>query len=704
MFSCWQAPDRDSAKTPSFDASVVFPTTLEFPDPLVAILQMEGRSGTRDDDVEAVTGNAIKRVRRWHKIYERMGIVFQDDDDKTRITPLGRLVAESSTWAPTQFRRSLAKQAIAVLSRFQLSNPADSEGNDVYPDGTDIHPYWAVWKATIELDGRLHWDELNREIMRVLTHAELERAIVNIRRARAVSGYDPTKGGTSAFALRDRCYDQKDAPDGRDPDGQVRDQKATPWFRRAGFGGLLLLSPQEAKAPSGYWTIASDVRDLVEEAVRASPPQYRHFSTKEEWFNYYGALDEGVAAPPPQLAPTHRPLDASSAVVLAKPFVLLAGISGTGKTRFVREQARLSANLEAADTLTNYELVCVRPDWHEPSDLLGYVSRVAGERFVVTPFLRFIVKAWREAVAVPETLKLQPLEHITTFWLCLDEMNLAPVEQYFADFLSIVETRQWTSSGYSCDPILPIHKLGLSPSTLELLRKDLGLGDDEALWRRFSEHGIPLPPNLVVVGTVNMDETTHGFSRKVIDRAITLDFGVFFPNNFDSFFAPNVTNSRLQFPRWTSVTEAELAGVIADPGGARSLRFLSDVNSVLSNTPFELAFRALNELLVSLRAFAPKSEAELCAVWDDFVMTKVLPRLEGDGEKLRATNSGKEQASILTRLTATLAGHGLTPMAARPDLYRCEGEAPASVRMRSPAALARMQGRLLNHGFTSFWP
>ncbi len=449
--------------------------------------------------------------------------------------------------------------------------------------------------------------------------------------------------------------------------------------------------------------LSSRLEFVLRHPVRARPYD------REGWYLYLATLAEELpsephapAVPsivePPVLARFRDP------VVLAKPFVLLAGISGTGKTRFVRDQARLSAPLEAADRLANYELVCVRPDWHEPSDLLGYVSRVAGERFVVTPFLRFIVNAWREAVAVPETLQLQPLEHITTFWLCLDEMNLAPVEQYFADFLSIVETRQWTSSGYSCDPILPIHKLGLSPSTLELLRNDLGLGEDEALWRRFSEHGIPLPPNLVVVGTVNMDETTHGFSRKVIDRAITLDFGVFFPNDFDSFFAPNVTNSRLQFPRWTSVTEAELAGVIADPGGARSLRFLSEVNSVLSSTPFELAFRALNELLVSLRAFAPKSEAELCAVWDDFVMTKVLPRLEGDGEKLRLTNSGKEQVSILTRLTATLAGHGLTPMAARPDLYRCVGDAPASVRTRSPAALARMQGRLLNHGFTSFWP
>ncbi len=401
---------------------------------------------------------------------------------------------------------------------------------------------------------------------------------------------------------------------------------------------------------------------------------------------------------------TQQAPQSATDVILSKPFLLLSGISGTGKTRFVREQARMGARVDSSDRPPNYELVCVRPDWHEPSDLLGYVTRLSGERFVVTPFLRFMVKAWREAVAVPETLELKPLEQIMTFWLCLDEMNLAPVEQYFSDFLSIMETRRWSGSVYDCDPILPVHKLGLSADALEGLRKDLDFDDGDALWKRFSMFGIPIPPNLVVVGTVNMDETTHGFSRKVIDRALTFDFGVFFPNKFDAYFAPSVAHARLQFPRWASVTEADLGTVVADPGGAKSVAFLDDVNSVLEGTPFQLAFRALNELLVSLRSFAPDSESDLFAVWDDFVMTKVLPRLEGDGEKLKATSSGKEQGSLLTKLAAKLAKHGLTQSAVRPDLYRRAVDAPITVAFRSPEALARMQERLTTHGFTSFWP
>ena len=73
----------------------------------------------------------------------------------------------------------------------------------------------------------------------------------------------------------------------------------------------------------------------------------------------------------------------------------------------------------------------------------------------------------------------------------------------------------------------------------------------------------------------------------------------------------------------------------ADPVGEKSIFFLSAVNNVLKNTPFELAFRALNELLLHVSSFAPGDDAELQAVWDDFLMTKVLPRIDGDEDKLR---------------------------------------------------------------------
>ena len=129
-----------------------------------------------------------------------------------------------------------------------------------------------------------------------------------------------------------------------------------------------------------------------------------------------------------------------------KPFLLLAGISGTGKSRIVRELARAcwdegTPEYEAQKPM-NFEMIQVKPNWHDSTELMGYVSRVSGKPvYIIGDFLRFITKAW-ENLEVPH-------------FLCLDEMNLAPVEQYFAEFLSVIESRKSNGNGaVVTDPIL----------------------------------------------------------------------------------------------------------------------------------------------------------------------------------------------------------------------------------------------------------
>lgn len=216
---------------------------------------------------------------------------------------------------------------------------------------------------------------------------------------------------------------------------------------------------------------------------------------------------------------------------LSKPFILLAGISGTGKTRFVRKQAE-NGNGEKC-----YELVSVRPDWHEPSDLLGYISRLSGTpQYVVTDVLRFIASAWKKIADAGLQISVvasngheqitidgdqETLELLGPQWLCLDEMNLAPVEQYFADYLSVLETREWSwnddSFTYKSDALLKPSIFKQLPSeSLTMLKSDLGFGEnDSELWDFVTQHGLGLPPQLIVAGTVNMDETTHGFRVKL---------------------------------------------------------------------------------------------------------------------------------------------------------------------------------------------
>ena len=377
---------------------------------------------------------------------------------------------------------------------------------------------------------------------------------------------------------------------------------------------------------------------------------------------------------------------------LSKPFLILAGISGTGKTRFVRQQAELTGK-------NNYCLVSVRPDWHEPSDLLGYISHLGSKpKYITTDVLRFIVQAWKHIADSGFDLKTgkvteEQLNKIQPYWLCLDEMNLAPVEQYFADYLSILETRQWSGEVYQCDPLL-------KSSVLENIQPaDFGLDEGDILWGHFKENGISIPFNLIVAGTVNMDETTHGFSRKVLDRALSFDFNEFYPNDFNAYFSPNAQNKTFTYSIYSN---ANLSLNFDSPFVKESCEFLSEVNGVLKNSPFELAYRALNELLLSVKCINPKNEIELQSIWDDFLMMKVLPRIEGDSEKLDFDG----EKSLLTNLEAIIKEQlsAIWNDDKRIDLFRETNEGDViNMECRSKAKIRWMQTKLEKFGFTHFW-
>ena len=146
--------------------------------------------------------------------------------------------------------------------------------------------------------------------------------------------------------------------------------------------------------------------------------------------------------------------------IKSKPFLLLAGISGTGKSRIVRELARScwgkGSDEYKAQKPRNFEMIQVKSNWHDSSELFGYVSRINGEKFIVGPFLKFMVRALKEP-NVP-------------YFLCLDEMNLAPVEQYFAEYLSVIESRKLKDDGsIETDPIVDFESTGAYHSLITQL-------------------------------------------------------------------------------------------------------------------------------------------------------------------------------------------------------------------------------------------
>lgn len=151
-----------------------------------------------------------------------------------------------------------------------------------------------------------------------------------------------------------------------------------------------------------------------------------------------------------------------------KPFLLLAGISGTGKSRIVKQMAFESCpdipTLRSDKTAPgNYELIEVKPNWHDSSELLGYESEIGGPHYVVTPFVRFLVKTMR----YPDV----------PFFVCMDEMNLAPVEQYFAEFLSVLESRKLLSDGTITSE--PLIKADIFSKYADQLHRDLDITDTE---------------------------------------------------------------------------------------------------------------------------------------------------------------------------------------------------------------------------------
>jgi len=345
--------------------------------------------------------------------------------------------------------------------------------------------------------------------------------------------------------------------------------------------------------------------------------------------------------------------------IKTKPFILLAGISGTGKSRLVRTLAYKTC---CKDELRidpqkpgNFELIPVRPNWHDSSELMGYVSRINGEKYITTSFLKFIAKSWKHT-DVP-------------FFLCLDEMNLAPVEQYFAEYLSIIETRQVKDGKLVTDYIISKESFE-NQNLYNQILTDLKLSGSE-----FSE-GISIPSNLVVIGTVNMDETTHSFSRKVLDRAMTFEM-----NNVDLTAGLELSKNDWSYPE-SFISKNEIIGNYTSGAEVFSqtfkekdevIYFLKKINNELDGTPFKIAYRVRDEFLI----YCFYASQNLTANWltnalDEMTSMKILSRIEGD-----ETKTGKVLKNLQRIITADF--------------------------KKSYVKIKEMETRLQSNGYTSFW-
>lgn len=380
-----------------------------------------------------------------------------------------------------------------------------------------------------------------------------------------------------------------------------------------------------------------------------------------------------------------------------KPFLLLAGISGTGKSRIVKQMAFESCpNIDALrkdpTSPGNYQLIEVKPNWHDSTEVLGYESEIGGSHYVATPFVKFLVKAMQYEDDAP-------------FFVCMDEMNLAPVEQYFAEFLSVLESRKLIDGKITSEPLIKAdifkkYELRLKAELFNLPKESVTVysdttSDTAELYGRFNDvyerlktEGLRIPSNLIVVGTVNMDETTHQFSRKVIDRAMTIEMNIedaetpfkdFFEGGDALHYYDNPQPRELFLPKVVQAADAlaQLSEEDADYLKANVPQLLYNLNKALDGTPFKIAYRVQNELVLyfySLREEKPDTDAEtlLASAMDSILMMKVLPRIEGDEDLL------EKPLKALAEFT--------------------------EVYPQASKKIAEMQERLPQAHFTSFWP
>ncbi|MDM5317195.1 DUF3578 domain-containing protein [Fictibacillus sp. b24] len=279
-----------------------------------------------------------------------------------------------------------------------------------------------------------------------------------------------------------------------------------------------------------------------------------------------------------------------------KPFVILSGISGTGKTKMVQWFAE---SMGATEKNGQFTLIPVRPDWSDGSDLLGYVD-IKGD-FKKGPLTSVLEKAMDD----PDK----------PYFVLLDEMNLARVEYYFSDLLSVMESRRWENGGIVTTPVLPFKVDG---------------------------RDIILPSNVYIVGTVNMDETTHPFSKKVLDRANTIEFNRVQLDHFA--FLEDLEEQEPLSIRNQLIAGDFLHLIDAYQENMDLIKNVTDVlvniNRQLEGIGAQVGYRVRDEICFYVIYSEKDNLLTFEEAMDQSILQKILPRISGSDERVWDTLKG----------------------------------------------------------------
>ncbi|MBG9841411.1 MULTISPECIES: MrcB family domain-containing protein [Bacillus cereus group] len=324
-----------------------------------------------------------------------------------------------------------------------------------------------------------------------------------------------------------------------------------------------------------------------------------------------------------------------------KPFVILSGISGTGKTKIVQWFAE---SLGATEENGQFTLIPVRPDWSDSSDLLGYVN-LQGE-FQERP----LIKVLENADANPNR----------PYFVVLDEMNLARVEYYFSDFLSVIESRKWKDGKIVTSPVLP---------------------------ESITNKHITIPSNVYIIGTVNMDETTHPLSKKVLDRANTIEFNTVNLDYFNFLMDVEEKEAEIASNRSLETEYLHLKECFKDNEDlVRNIsNILIEINKTLESVGAQVGYRIRDEICFYMAYNEQGKLLSFDEALDYQIYQKILPRLAG--------SDGRTE-EVLKQLYV---------LCANEEYDSGNNDASYAKYPRSTNKLSHMLRRFEYDGFTSFW-
>lgn len=474
----WPSGIRDTTEFPKVDITI----NTSFREHLAAFLKQDGIGWNNYDDQREIGGQTVadSRMRTNRKMYERMGVIYKDND-KIRLSRLGlqmKNLCHNLNEAKERILADVRTTAVDILSRYQLKNPVDGPN---LPSSCDVLPCVCIWRAMRELDNKISYEEMNRVILHIMEMSQLDEAIQIIRDARIkYTSYSNLDDTTLNLILGSPVH--TDQPTAR----------IAPWFSFAGWGGLVI---EQNADDNGFRYLVKETIPQIDTIIEKP---YPHFETddKDEWLRYYiGSaaempvglnLDDGTnkdfdrAIQPALMRKVKFQTGYQSTFARNR---ILFGAPGTGKS-FTLNHEKDALLADGGE----YERVTFHPDYsyanfvgtykpvpHKDSDGKDAITY----SYVPGPFMRTYVKALQNS----KTATPKP------FLLIIEEINRANVAAVFGDVFQLLDRGDNEVSEYPIQATEDIKKYLAKPDVLG------GSPEDYA--------EIRIPDNMFIWATMN---------------------------------------------------------------------------------------------------------------------------------------------------------------------------------------------------------